>query len=459
MTLMTGTQTEGTMAPLVNQVQLSVVPEINRVKLGSTATFDCDAQLSVADDPIQNFSWVASNLIAKEGRYSFDNNQRTLHVSDIKSYDNNTSVECLVTTDSGGRQAAFGHIVVLPDDTSPLHPRNSTASPTISHARTVSGGLTTVAPADPFDWSTGLILGVVSCAFLLVIFALLVYVWHLKRRNGNRKSWNNDELLAPTITVNNNQSSVIYDGDFDNVSVQYAKPQKSRSVSNLSMMSSIFQYDIPRSSSHSPSPDIIPNSSSPSHGKLYKQKRTSHNMPHKGMHHHRSMPSLNVGSRTLSTEGYEDMDSGRLSRASSQISHQYDNLSPSNLSASHNHLGPPSNVGNDQSKPLSQYSNWSVQEPSRGISYENIAESSQSSFQNSQDFAEYQNQPLQRGPSFEIIDDGERDRRRLNYASLHLDDGHDSPVPVQDNTTYAKIRGIIKILRTKRSTRVNIVNH
>ena len=450
------------MAPLVNQIQLAVVPEINRVKLGNTATFDCDAQLSVTDDPIQSFSWVASNLIAKEGRYSFDNNQRTLHVSDIKIYDNDTSVECLVTTDSGSRQAAFGHIVVLPDDTSPLHPRNSTASPTLPPpARNVSGGLTTVSSAGPFDWSTGLIFGVVSCAFLFVILALLVYVWHLKRRNRNRKSLNNDELLTPTITVNNNESSVMYNRDFDNVSVQYAKPQKSRSVSNLSMMSSIFQYDIPRTSSHSPSPDIIPNSSPPSHAKLYKQKRTSHNMPHKGMHHHRSMPSLSVVSRTLSTDGYEDMDSGRLSRASSHISRQYDNLSP-NLSSSHNHLGPPSNVGNSQSKSLSQYSNWSVQEPSRAISYENIAGSSKSSFQNSEDFVAYQNQPIQRAPSFEIVDDSEKHRQRLNYASLHLDDGHDSPVPVQnsdDNTTYAKIRGIIRILRTKRSTRVNIVNH
>ena len=473
-----------TVDPHLNLYEVNVNPEINRVEVGKTATFECGVQLTDQDNPIRSFTWVASNVIAKENRFSFDNNQRILHIDDVKTYDNNTNVECIVTMDTGARLGAFGHIVVLPKSTSPLFPPTETSAPTVS---TVSESLP--APAG-LNWVTGVIAGALSGVFLLIIIALLAYVCHLKRRTKKRK-WS--ALLTPTVT---GSPTVGYHHESDGVSVQYAKPHihRDRDRSHLdsynsSIMSSVFQYDIPRSSSVPMSPDVIPNhppAPSPiGHAKLYKQK--SHNPAYlqhnssnlqKSLRHHQSMPSLNdnrKSGRLPSRDGYEDMESGRLSvisrtrsdmrtpsTSTSRLSHPYDNISRSyvNLSSSHNHLDVPQN----SYRSSFHQSSWSV---ASARSYENIASSDSPAYQNTPDFVAYHNQPMQRAPSFEIIDGAEdhnRNQRRLNYASLHLEDSDASPAPSQDSldtkrTNYAKIRGIIKVFRTKRSTRVNIVNH
>lgn len=443
------------MDSLTTLFQVNVLPEINHVQLGDTATFECSVD-DAADIPIQSFSWIASNLIAKEARYDFDNNHRTLHVSNVKDYDNNTSVECIVTSESGTRQTAFGHISVFPETNSPLIPRTDSLHTTSAPSNTTFDANTGGSTSGPlFDQTSAILIGTISLGFLVVIIALIVYICRLKRDGRTRKL---SSLLTPTIHVRDKPPTAHFNRESDTVSVQYARPVR---VFRTASSNSSTSYDVPRSSVVAPR---SPGGNPKSQNKFYKQRQTTT----KTLKHHRSMPSLSVTSRSLSTDGYEDMDRGSKISGNSLILPNLvvnangttrNRSNTDSIHGSGNHLHIPSLSASR----TPSYSNWSLHAPN-SASYENVDNNTHLSYSSTQTAEEvpYENQRMGRVPSFEFADEGQPRDRRIDYASLYLEDGHSSPVPSQEEvnkTTYSKIRGIIQVLRTRHSTRVNIVDH
>ncbi len=88
---------------------VSVVPPIVKAPLGETATFECQVDGNVE---VASYAWVGSEKIAKEGRFSYSQNKKVLHVADLRDYDNNTWVDCTVRA-TGREKFDSGRIVVL----------------------------------------------------------------------------------------------------------------------------------------------------------------------------------------------------------------------------------------------------------------------------------------------------------------------------------------------------------
>ena len=83
----------------------------NRVALGATATFECNVTGNVE---VRQYDWVASDKIARDGRFSYGESMKILYVNNVKDYDNQTFVDCTVTVVDGRTGMDNGRIFVLP---------------------------------------------------------------------------------------------------------------------------------------------------------------------------------------------------------------------------------------------------------------------------------------------------------------------------------------------------------
>ena len=467
------------------KLKVNVSPSSNVVHEGETARFECNVVGAVGNQML-NYTWNTHYSILKEKRFRLENEGKVMHVLDIRNIDHNRTVTCTATTPVKYSVQGSGRIIVLPS-------KHVTKQPvTNGHTTTSSGNLgqtttdqnvSQVQVNETGHESVGIppitIAGVALMAGAIILLILAIAaVWYVLRKireETKRESIMNAidaprhqpaipnalygrEGLRPIAIVKAATLDVVYDS-----------PILPRKVARETRSLSEGGYDIP-SPPDTPIAKGVPDVVLTSHERLYTPRYQ--NQMQKQAQLDRSLPSLDISNEVEEADLYENMYQGISEEGVAKGAAWSKNMSNKNLLPSkddYDHIAR-SNPGSlnefaiprSRSTGSSQYSNLSNQH-----SYDNLSMTSQctprrsvadrSSTENHQSY-ENRDVTKDRQPLFELCEDPQ-----LRYASIYLNNDNLSDEvpasPSKPKTSYAKIRHIIKVLRTRRgTTNVEIVD-
>ena len=431
---------------------VDVEPDIAYVQPRGTATFDCD----VIDysEPIHAFGWTTDPPIS-DSRLTYDNNQKTIHIHNLRTSENNTIVTCHAFPENGVGHNFSGEIVMLEEDndgdggdgdgdeeenprprprlTTPRRttqriqpstvPENDVLTRSIATTSTNRSNVPKVSMPTSMPWdpktneysarttnpaTVGTLIAICLFFILAIIFVIV------RRVRKNRQSSKHQRTV--------NRSAMHFDRD--------RRLQEGYAIAPMPPMAHTID-----SRNSSQSPDQIP----PGHGRLYTPRYQ------KPIHkNHKSLPSL-AHTGAVDVEDYVYMEPGADQRGQSlgmlgvPFGDGYDHLARSNPESLHklaNPISPPAPPGTPA----------------------NYAKLTAKSLPQSTD-PSYENHEIAGKHTFEL-----NEKKRLKYASLNHQDGTSDSFtngqhPPKRKTSYAKIRGVLRILRTQNSTRVNIDPH
>ena len=430
---------------------VDVEPDIAYIQPRGTATFDCD----VIDytEPIHAFAWTTIPPIS-DSRLTYDNNQKTIHIHNLRTSENNTIVTCTVFPENGVGINFSGEIVMLEEDndgdggegdgedgenprprprlttprktTQRIQPSTVPANDVLTRRITATSTITPNVPKVPMPTSVpwdpktnGYSARTTNPATIgtliaICLFFLLAIIFVIVRRvRKNRQSSKRQRT--------GNRSAMYFN--------PHRRPQDGYDIAPTPPMAPTID-----SRNSSQSPDLIP----PGHGRLYNPRYQ------KPIHkNHKSLPSL-AHTSGVDVEEYVYMEPGdqrgqSLGMLGVPFGDGYDHLARSNPESLHklaNPISPPAPPGTP-----TNYAKLTAKSPPQSND------------------PSYENHDVARKHTFEL-----NEQKRLKYASLNHQDGTSDSLthgqhPPKRKTSYAKIRGVLRILRTQNSTRVNIDPH
>ena len=126
---------------------VKLIPSLNAVYLGSTATFTCDV---TAPEPylIHNYTWVGPESVVRDGRYALEDNRRILKILDVTYEDDNQFVRCNAYLNNGNKGIeSFGTLSVLAPGEGRPTTKIATTIP-LAEASTASNDVTSKIPTN-----------------------------------------------------------------------------------------------------------------------------------------------------------------------------------------------------------------------------------------------------------------------------------------------------------------------